>query len=349
MAIAGPTRIHYAVLTLAGVVVVLAGARYAQSIVVPFLLSLFIATIAATPVDWLKRHGMALPLAVSLVILLLVFGLLALGMLLGATIDQFGSALPDYQDRLQALNERFVVVLQNYGLNVPKGGLLAILDLRVVMKYANTLVAGFGVVLSNAVVIMFTVFFMLLEAWSFPAKVAEIQGERAIATLARFVAVMNSTKHYTAAKTLTSFSTGVLIWIGLELVGVDFAALWGFIAFLFNYVPNIGSIIAAIPAVLLTLLQLGPAATLIVISIYLFVNILIGNLIEPRMMGRWMGLSTLVVFLSLLFWGWLLGPVGMLLSVPLTMVVKFAAEVNEETRWIGVMLGPPPLEEEASS
>jgi predicted PurR-regulated permease PerM len=349
MPITGPTRIHYAVLTLAGVVVVLAGARYAQSIVVPFLLSLFIATIAATPVGWLKRHGMALPLAVSLVILLLVFGLLALGMLLGATIDQFASALPDYQDRLQALNERFVVVLQNSGLDVPKGGLLAILDLRVVMKYANTLVAGFGVVLSNAVIIMFTVFFMLLEAWSFPAKVAEIQGERAIATLARFVAVMNSTKHYTAAKTLTSFSTGVLIWIGLELVGVDFAALWGFIAFLFNYVPNIGSIIAAIPAVLLTLLQLGPAATLIVISIYLFVNILIGNLIEPRMMGRWMGLSTLVVFLSLLFWGWLLGPVGMLLSVPLTMVVKFAAEVNEETRWIGVMLGPPPLEEESSA
>lgn len=341
--ITGPTRTHYAVLTLAGLVVVLAGARYAQAIVVPFLLSLFIATIAATPVDWLKRHGMALPLAVALVILLLVFMLVALGMLLGATIDQFATALPGYQDRLQALSDHLVARLQGYGLDIPKGGLLSVLDLRVVMKYANTLVTGFGAVLSNAVIIMFTVFFMLLEAWSFPAKVAEIQGERAITTLARFVAVMNSTKHYTAAKTLTSSVTGLLIWIGLSLAGVDFAALWGFIAFLFNYVPNIGSIVAAIPAVLLALLQLGPGAALAVIGIYLFVNILIGNLIEPRLMGRWMGLSTLVVFLSLVFWGWLLGPVGMLLSVPLTMVVKFAAEVNDETRWIGVMLGPAPL------
>ena len=116
--------------------------------------------------------------------------------------------------------------------------------------------------------------------------------------------------------------------------------LWGTLAFLLNYVPNIGSIIAAIPALLLALVQLGPGAVLWSAIGYLVVNNLVGNVIEPRFMGRGLGLSTLVVFLSLVFWGWVLGPVGMFLSVPLTMTLKIALDSSEETRWIAILLGP---------
>jgi len=123
-------------------------------------------------------------------------------------------------------------------------------------------------------------------------------------------------------------------------VGVDYPLLWGLLAFLLNFVPNIGSIIAAIPAVIQVLVQLGFSAALVVAGGYLVINILIGTFIEPRYMGRGLGLSTLVVFLSLVFWGWVLGPVGMLLSVPLTITAKIALESHDGTRWVAIMLGP---------
>jgi predicted PurR-regulated permease PerM len=140
-------------------------------------------------------------------------------------------------------------------------------------------------------------------------------------------------------KTIFSLATGVAIWIWLAIIGVDFALLWGLVAFLLNYVPSIGSIIAAIPAILLALIQLGVGPAVLAGLGYVVVNVVFGSILEPRFMGRGLGLSTLVVFLSLVFWGWILGPVGMVLSVPLTMIVKIAMESNEDTRWIAVMLG----------
>ncbi len=112
------------------------------------------------------------------------------------------------------------------------------------------------------------------------------------------------------------------------------------LAFLLNYVPNIGSIIAAVPAVLLAFVQLGAISALLTTALYVAVNVTIGNVVEPRFMGRGLGLSTLVVFLSLVFWGWVLGPVGMLLSVPLTITVKIALESSSKSHWLAVLLGP---------
>jgi predicted PurR-regulated permease PerM len=134
--------------------------------------------------------------------------------------------------------------------------------------------------------------------------------------------------------------TGLVIWLWLTLIGVDFAALWAMLAFLLNFVPNIGSVIAAIPAVLLALVQLGPGPALLTMVGYMVVNVVIGSLIEPKIMGRGLGLSTLVVFVSLVFWGYVLGPAGMLLSVPLTMVLKIALDSNPQTRPAAILLGP---------
>ena len=142
-----------------------------------------------------------------------------------------------------------------------------------------------------------------------------------------------------AIKTLISLVTGIFITIWLTIIGVDYPLLWGLLAFALNYVPNIGSIIAALPAVLLAIIQLGLMRALLAAAGYIVINLLMGSVVEPRFMGRGLGLSTLVVFLSLLFWGWILGPVGMLLSVPLTITAKIALDSRDETRWIAVLLG----------
>jgi len=141
-------------------------------------------------------------------------------------------------------------------------------------------------------------------------------------------------------KAVLSLVTGALASLLTWLAGVDFPLLWGLVAFLFNFVPNIGSVIAAVPAILLAFLQYGVATGLVVAGGYGLINVAIGTVLEPRVMGRRLGLSTLVVFLSLIVWGWVLGPVGMLLSVPLTMAVKIVCESREDLRIIAVLLGP---------
>ena len=133
--------------------------------------------------------------------------------------------------------------------------------------------------------------------------------------------------------------TGLLIWICLAIIGVDYAIIWALIAFLLNYIPNIGSLIAAIPAILFSYVQLGFNGAIWTTIVFVAVNTVIGNVIEPRVMGKGLGLSTFVVFWSLLFWGFVLGTIGMFLSVPLTMAIKIMLAQNGQTRWIAILLG----------
>ena len=331
-----------AVLTIASILAILLIVRYAKSITVPFLLSLFIAIIAAVPVGWLKKRGMSVPLSVGIVLVAAVVINVLLILMLGGTISQFTKSLPNYQARLNDIGNGFNEWLLNKGIDFTETNLMEVLDPKIALGFANTLMQGIGDVLGNAVLIMLTVLFMLLEAWSFPAKINAMESEGSGRMLAQFLKVIDSTKYYIGMKTLTSIATGILVGGSLAIVGLDFAGLWGFLAFALNFIPNIGSVIAAVPAVLLAIIQFGPLKTMIVIAIYLVVNTVIGNIVEPSVMGRSVGLSTLVVFISLIAWGWLMGPVGMLLSVPLTMVIKFAAETNEQTQWLAVLLSPAP-------
>jgi predicted PurR-regulated permease PerM len=154
-----------------------------------------------------------------------------------------------------------------------------------------------------------------------------------------FQSFSDSVQRYLLIKTLVSLATGFVVGIALTILGVDYAILWAVIAFLLNYIPNIGSIIAAVPPMLIAMIQLGPMSSLLVAGLYIVINTIFGNVVEPRYMGRSLGLSTLVVFVSLVFWGWVFGPVGMLLSIPLTMVVKIALENSDRNRWLAVLLG----------
>jgi AI-2 transport protein TqsA len=335
------SRSRDTLLAIAALLIILTWVRYAQDLIVPTLLALFITIIAATPVNWLKEKGLPIPLAVILVLLVSIVPGFFVALLLASSADEFSQHQQDYQTRLKELFNGASGWLSARGITLPEAtGIFKIIDPGQAMGFANSLMSSLGGVFGNLFLILFTVLFMLLEAWSFPQKIIAIYGDNSATVLSRFGDVIKSTRQYLSIKALMSLVTGILVSVGTAVIGLDFPLLWGFFAFALNFIPNIGSIIAAVPAVLLSIVQLGPTATLWVILVYLTANTLIGNIVEPRYMGEKVGLSTLVVFLSLVFWGWLLGPVGMLLSVPLTMTVKFAALTSEETRWLGILLGP---------
>ena len=328
----------------AAFVIVVAGLRAATPFVVPFLFALFIAIIAAPSLFWLRARGLPDWLALIIVI----FGLGSLGLLLmimiGNSFSDFSRALPQYQAQLQALFDRVVASLGQIGIKVSASQMSDMFNPGAVMRFANNMLSGFSGLLSNMVLIGIAAVLMLLEASGMALKMraALHDPEHYLANVDEFVA---SVKSYIVIKTVISFITGLAVAVYLVIVGLEFPVLWGLLAFILNYVPNIGWIIAAVPAILLALVALGPMTAVIVFAGYLVINFILGNIVEPRVMGRSVGLSTLVVFASLVFWGWVLGPVGMILSVPLTMMVKVALQSSEETRWIALLLGAGVIEQ----
>lgn len=334
--------LHNRIVTLACVAVIMFSARYAADIVVPFLLALFIAVVAIGPIDWLKKRGLPSAVAVGIVILVVVGLNVLIAVMLGATVDQFEQALPGYQASLAKKSQAAISWLGSYGVNIDKAGIEKVLNPGMAMGFVNTVIGSLAGVMSNALLIIFTVMMMLLEAEGFPRKLARMRSDSGEIAVQRMARIIDSMNQYVSTKTFVSLITATLVWIGLKLVDLDFAILWAFLAFALNFIPNIGSIMAAIPAILLALLQLNSGMALVVAGIYVAINVGMGNVIEPMLMGKRVGLSPLFVFLSLIFWGWLFGPVGMLLSVPLTMVVKIIAEGSPQAQWLAIMLGPAP-------
>lgn len=323
----------------AALVIIIAGINQAQSVLVSFLLAIFFAIIGTPPVLWLERKRIPSIAAVLFVLSGMITVLLIVGTIVGSSISSFYAELPVYQTRLQEQVSAFHAFLVTKGIKGMDKVLLEYINPVAVINLTAQLFAGLGSALSNIVLILLTVAFILFEASSFPVKLRAVLGDpwQVFPQFTRFVADI---ERYMVIKTLISLATGILIGIWLAILGVDFPILWGFLAFLLNYVPNVGSTVAAVPAVLLALIQLGMGSAVMAAAGYMAVNFILDNVIETRLMGRRLGLSTLVVFLSLIFWGSLLGPVGMVLCIPLTMTLKFACENNKDTQWIAVLLGP---------
>ena len=327
-----------ALLILASFIVVVAGMKAASSILVPFFLAVFIAVICTPPLFWLQRKGVPKVLALTFILVaILVVGLL-FGALIGPSLNDFLRSLPDYQERLSAHIAALISWLREKGVNIPQEEVAGAFNPGWVMSLAGGIFAALSSVLTNAFLILLTVVFILLEVADFPKKLRLVlkNPERSLSTIEKF---SQSAKRYLVIKTLISAAEGLAIWVWLLILGVDYPVLWGTLVFLLNYVPNIGSIIAGLPAVLLAFVQLGVVYALLTALGFVFANMVLGNLIEPKLMGKGLSLSTLVVFLSMVFWGWVLGPIGMILSVPMTSLVKIALESYVETRGLAIMLG----------
>ncbi len=325
-------------LTCAALVIVIAGMRAAAPLLTPLLLSIFLAVLTAPPMFYLRDRGLPTGAALLLVVFVLVVLGVGLAALIGGSLNDFSANLPGYETRLREQSRELRLWLEGVGLHLPRETFTELLDPARAMHLAGQVISGLGGLLANAFLILLTVIFLLFEASQLPAKLNAVIGGSE-GSMQRLGSIAQNINRYMAIKALTSLLTGVGVALCLLPIGVDFPVLWGLLAFLLNFVPNIGSIIAAVPAVLLALVQLGPMGAVWTILVYLLINTVVGNVLEPRVMGRGLGLSTLVVFVSLVFWGWVLGPVGMFLSVPLTMTLKIALDSSPGTRPAAVLLG----------
>jgi AI-2 transport protein TqsA len=323
----------------AALVVIVGGMRAAQPVLVPLALAAFLTVISMPLLTALRRLRVPNMLAIPLVLLLVVGVLFAIGAIATNSLLEIRDALPRYVARFGELYGDALEWLTAHRVLDPQAVDEILVSPTWLVNVATGLFRGFAGFMSMTVLVALVTFFLLAETAGVPRKLRAAPGQ-ANADLQHYGRLIAEIQRYLAIKTLTSLSTGILIGIWALIIGLDFPLFWGLSAFLLNYVPTIGSLVAAVPAVLLALLQLGFGGAMLTAGGYLFVNTVIGNLIEPTVMGRGLGLSPFVVLASLLFWGWVWGPIGMLLSLPLTMVIKIMLENSRSLAWVAVLMGP---------
>jgi len=330
-------------LILASFTVIVAGMKAAESIIVPFLLAIFISIVSSPPFFWLQKKRIPKVIALLLVILFFLILISLVGLLIGTSVNDFTTKLPVYEQKLQNQTETIILWLTENKFIEPDFQLSKAFNPGSVLKIVGDTFNQVGNLFADGFLILLTVAFMMLEVSSLPVKLKKILSNPEESTL-RVQSVTQNINKYIAIKTSISLGTGLLVYFLLLIIGVDYPLLWAVLAFALNFIPTIGSLIAVIPPALLTIIQLGFVEAMVVLLGYLVINTMMGNILEPKFMGRGLGLSTLVVFLSLIFWGFILGPIGMLLSVPLTITIKIVLDSSDETRWLAVLLGPEKTE-----
>ncbi|MBF0282495.1 MAG: AI-2E family transporter [Zetaproteobacteria bacterium] len=326
-------------LSIACFIVLIAGLQAAQTIIVPMLMALLLMFIMLPGMQALMRYKVPTPLAITVVISFFLIITVGLFVFVGSSITQFLNKLPLLQQQIQQQLPIWLNHLSHYGIEISPKIILSYIDPSAAMRLVAAIFTGLGNTLANLFFILLLVILLLFESADLSSKRAYL-GKHAPSneSVQSFVEKVN---HYLLVKLAISAATGGLVALLLWFFGLDYPLLWGLLALLFNFIPNIGSIIAAIPAILLALLQLDAQSALFITLGYSLINIIMGNIIEPKFMAQGVGLSTLIVFISLIFWGFVFGPIGMLLSIPLTMIAKLALEVSEQSRWIAVLMSPP--------
>jgi AI-2 transport protein TqsA len=322
----------------AALVIVAAGVRFARPILVPLLLASLVATVTAPLVLMLERRRVPTGIAVTLAVLTDLAGIAVLGLVVGRAFVGIEARLPVYAEQLDAVVSEMTGRLVRYG--VPESEITKLHSPATLVGLARDFAQGLAGVLSSVAVILIIVVFMLLEVSGFRRKFSLVFDSPA--EIERVHRVAREVNKYLAVKLATSAATGISCGAWAAMLGLDFAVLWGLLAFILNFIPNIGSIVAAVPPLAVALVQLGVGSAVLVLAGYAAVNLVIGNIVEPRIMGRALGLSAVVVFFSVFLWGWLLGPVGALISVPLTMVAKITFETSKDLGWVATMMGEPP-------
>ena len=323
---------------MAAVVVVIYGMQMMSVLLVPFLIAAFLALITVKPMLWLQARRVPSVIAALLIVTMLMLVLATVGAILGTSIAEFTAALPSYQARLDVIIDGvFRFIVKNFNVDESIRSMSDMIDPGFAMGLVAGLLNSLREVLTNTFLIVFTMIFILLEAGTARTKFEAAFG-RSADTLENVRDFMQNLGRYLGIKTLISVATGICAGVLTWSLGLDFPLLWAMLAFLLNYVPTIGSIIAAVPAVLLALIQIGPGAAGATALGFIAINVVFGNFLEPRLMGYGVGISPLIVFVGLVAWGWIFGPVGMLLSVPLTMTLKMALESDARTRWVAILI-----------
>ena len=324
----------YQIVKWAAIIIIIGGVKLANPIVLPLFIALFLSITLSFPIHFLERKKVPRNVAILLVLFSFCAFMYLIGDIIGKSTSSFINNVPVYKEIMSQKLD-----------GTDLGGFIKETftgshDQNKVMGFiANTLNAVKRIV-GQVVFIAILTLFMTFELDAFPLKFKAIFGRKGKKGAEENMKLISrNITRYLGIKTVSSFVTALLIYIALRIIGVDYAIMWAMLAFLFNFIPNIGSMIAAIPAMLFAWIQLGNSGFFWTGITYLFVNMIIGSIVEPKILGKGMGLSTFIVFLSLVFWGWVMGPIGMFLSVPLTMALKIMLTSNKSSNYFAILLG----------
>lgn len=322
---------------VASIVIIIAGMKASSEVLVPFILSIFITLLLVPILNYLTRHGVSRSMAFSMLTITTLISLILTTGVLSSYLADLASNSAYLQIKFTQSIQKGLDFINSYGFNIQYEFISKFLHSEDIFNFLIDIIKSVSTLLSDSITIFFIVIFMLLESFYFEQKLSLIikDDKKFVHELKLFI---KKIKEYFTIKAKTSLLTGVLITLALYILDVKYFILWGVRGFFLNFVPVIGSIIAAIPPILITLAEQSFGDVLIVALIFIAINTIVGNIIEPKIMGKGLGLSEIVVFISLLFWGWIFGKIGMFLAVPLTIIVKFALEIKESTRWIAILL-----------
>ncbi len=325
------------ILVGAALVVLIAGLRSASDIVSPLLMAVFISIVCTPALFWMQRRR--LPTIVALIVILGVVGLLGVAVfsLIANSLEQFSHSLPRYKQNLTTIYDQFNTTVTHWGYVLPLDSIAEQVNPDSLIQLLNYMLSGLSNILADGLVVFFAVLCILTEVTNLPNKLRNSlkSPDQSMQRLQQFT---GKVIHYLALKAATSLLTAACVALVLWLLEIDYLFLWAVLAFFLNFIPYIGSILAGFPAVLLALVDHGLFVALWAASGYVVINIVIGNIVETRLMGGGLNLSSFVVFVSLIFWGWVLGPVGMFLSIPLTMLITIALESGQNSKRIAQLL-----------
>ena len=337
------SSITWALLAGGGLVLIIGGMRVAAQIV-NMLLIAYVITLLFTPFFlWLRKKKIPSFLAIIFILLALLAGMLALGWFVGVSVNQFEAKLPEYEAQLEAALQNLIPAesllpfIQQI-LTMPPPDFLSVGSLaNSALKVIPSVFSSLSSFTSQALMIVFIIFFGLLKSTSLAKRIAK--GLESDTRFLRDLQDINlGVRKYIIIKTWTGLLAAGTNTIVLLVLGVDFALLWGLLSFFLNYIPSVGFIIALIPPFILTLVQFGFKEAIIVLVAYIVINTITDNIISPRVMGQGLDLSPLAVFISLVFWTWVLGLVGAIMAVPMLLIIKMVLGRFDDTRWLAVAI-----------
>lgn len=311
--------------------------KSATEIIVPFLIAVTIAILLSPIFSYLETKH--IPKAVSLIFitLLVLIPVILLGGYVGQEVQDFAKNYDTIQQGFDEWFKKFSLFLATIGIEVSLGELKAVVGKTNFTELIQNLAVQAKDQFSDIFLIFFIVAFILMESTYLYNKLVKIMRKKD-GNIGKEMVIIDKVQSYFLIKMKTSMLTAMWVMIVLWYFDIEYFLLWATLAFFFNFIPVVGSILAAIPAILMALVTQDPMTTVWVTLWYVIINMVVGNILEPKIMGKGLGLSALVIFLSMTFWGWVFGPAGMILSVPLTMGMQFLFDQYEETKWVAFLL-----------
>ena len=311
--------------------------KFASDLLVPFLISIAIAIVLNPIFTYLKEKRIPKFISMIAIIIISLIPVVILADMIALEVKSLTHNFHNLSQDFSQTIDKSGDFLSKIGLTVDQNFLNKIIEKSNLSDIIHGLASQVSSQFSNIFLIFFTAAFMLMESEFFYNKLIKI-GKENNRDINEWIKITTKIKSYFIIKVRTSLITAIWAFLVLWYFDVSYTFLWVSLVFFLNFVPVIGSILAAIPAIVMAFIDNNAMTALWVASWYVTINMVVGNILEPKIMGKGLGLSALVIFISMTFWGWVFGPAGMILSVPLTMVMQFMFEQYEETKWVSFML-----------